>query len=244
MTLHEQVDELIAAYSLGAVDQAEADLVRRHLPDCAECQDTLLRMTEVVAVLPLSLEEVRPPEGLRERVMAGALAGSTGAPPGRGPQAAPDDRATARPGKLLFLLRAPSWAPTAAAAVLLLGMLAWNISLQARHTTAPPPQTIGAALVDASNTDVGRVTYLSDRHLALVSLQALSKPAADRNYELWVIPSGGRPRAAGVFLPEPDGSKVLVVNATLAHGDKIAVTEEALGGVPQPTSAPIISGGL
>ena len=237
MTLHEQVDELIAAYSLGAVDAAEAALVRRHLPDCPECQDTLLRMTEVVAVLPLSLEEVEPPQGLRERILAGAA----------GTDTVPVAEETAEPpegmGKLLFLRRVPRWAPVAAAAVLLAAMFGWNMSLQTRR---PPsvPATQQAALVDSAHSPVGTVTYMKDRQVALVTFNSLTAPASGKTYELWVIPRGGKPQAAGVFLPDPDGSKVLVVNRAINHGDTVAVTEEAPGGVAQPTGQPVISAQL
>ena len=233
MTLHEQVDELIAAYSLGAVDDAEAALVRRHLPDCPECQDTLLRMTEVVAVLPLSLEEVEPPAELRERILA-RVAGAP-ASPGEAGAMAPTI------GKLLVLRRVPSWAPLAAAAVLLAAMFGWNISLQTRSTGTPAPTTQQASLVDTSHSAVGNVTYMKDQQLAFVNFRSLTAPAAGTTYELWVIPRGGKPQASGVFLPNPDGSAVLVLNRSINHGDVVAVTEEAPGGVDQPTGAPVIT---
>ncbi|MFN2462297.1 MAG: zf-HC2 domain-containing protein, partial [Candidatus Dormibacteria bacterium] len=117
MTTHEQVDELIAAFALGAVEDAEATLVRRHLPECPECQDTLVRMTEVVAVLPLSLEEVAPPEDLKSRVLARVSGTAVSIPAG----AADAEVQGLQPGegKLLFLRRVPAWAPVAAAAALL-----------------------------------------------------------------------------------------------------------------------------
>lgn len=246
MTAHHEVDDLIAAYSLGAVDEPEAAAVRRHLPDCPECQDTLLRMTEVVAVLPLSLEEVAPPEGLRERLLASAAVdaavmsaslGSDGPIAGR-PATGPAPGA----GRLLFLRRVPNWAPVAAAAVLLVALLGWNLGLQTRKTIPPPTTTIQATLLDSRHSDVGTVTYVKDQRVALVSLHSLSAPSPDKNYELWVIPAGGKPVAAGVFLPDPDGSKVIVVNRTIHHGDTIAVTEEPPGGLPQPTGSVEISG--
>lgn len=239
MTLHEQVDELIAAYSLGAVDTAEAALVRRHLPDCVECQETLLRMTEVVAVLPLSLEEVDPPRELRDRIMSG-IAASGSVPTNRTLKVVADPE---RSGNLLFLRRVPSWAPVAAAAVLLAAMFGWNLSLQNRHAVTAP-STQQASLVDGAHSPVGAVTYMKDRQVAFVTFNALTAPAAGKTYELWVIPAGGKPQAAGVFLPDPDGSKVLVLNRAIGHGDIVAVTEEAPGGVTQPTGAPVITAQL
>lgn len=239
MMLHEQVDELIAAYSLGAVDDGEAAMVRRHLPDCSECQGTLLRMTEVVAVLPLSLEEVDPPRELRDRILARVARADAGTSEvARVATPVPEPM-----GRLLFLRRVPSWAPVAVAAVLLAAMFGWNLSLQNRHgnPTSPAQQ---AALVDNSHSAVGIVTYMKDRQVAFVSFNSLSAPSSGKTYELWVIPAGGKPQAAGVFLPDPDGSKVLVLNRSINHGDTVAVTEEAPGGVAQPTGAPVITAQL
>ena len=59
-----------------------------------------------------------------------------------------------------------------------------------------------------------------------------------------MIPLGGKPQAAGVFLPDTDGSKVLVLNRLINHGDIVAVTQEAPGGVAQPTGAPVITAQL
>jgi anti-sigma-K factor RskA len=242
LTLHDEVDDLIAAYSLGAVSDAEADMVRKHLPGCAECQETLLRMTEVVAVLPLSLEEVLPPPGLRERLLA-----SAGVDPvmtsalGSDAPATPTQATTAA-GRLLFLRRVPAWAPVAAAAVLLVGLFGWNLGLQTRKPAPAGGATVQATLVDSHHSGVGNVMYVKDQHTAFVSFHALSAPNPGKNYELWVIPAGGKPVPAGVFLPDTDGSKVLVVNRAINHGDTIAVTQEPPGGVPQPTGAVEISG--
>ena len=237
MTTHEQVDELIAAFALGAVDDAEAMMVRRHLPDCGECQATLVRMTEVVAVLPLSLEEVAPPADLKDRVLARVE--------GRGaaPLALADRAEGPSTGKLLFLRRIPNWAPVAAAAVLVAAMFGVNMAQRPPRAT-PPSSNLQATLLDGSHSGVGNVTYITDQHIALVTFHQLAAPEAGKNYELWVIPAGGRAVASGVFLPDPDGSKVMVVNRPIAHGDTIAVTQEAPGGVPQPTSSPIITGQL
>jgi len=238
MTTHEQVDELIAAFALGAVDDAEATLVRRHLPECGECQATLVRMTEVVAVLPLSLEEVAPPAELKDRVLA-HVAGRAVAP------LAPANHAQEpTTGKLLFLRNWPyvyGLASTPAPDTKIVGK--FGIA-PLPGLDGPGASNLQATLLDGSHSGVGNVTYITDQHLALVTFHQLAAPEAGKNYELWVIPAGGRAVASGVFLPDPDGSKVMVVNRPIAHGDTIAVTQEAPGGAPQPTSSPIITGQL
>ena len=77
----------------------------------------------------------------------------------------------------------------------------------------------------------------------LVSFSRLPPVPADRVYELWLIPSGRQPEPAGVFRPDLDGSKTLVVVKDLKRYKVIAVTVEASpNGAAAPTQAPGIAG--
>ena len=78
--------------------------------------------------------------------------------------------------------------------------------------------------------------------MALVSLHGLALPGSGRTYELWIVPAGAVAQPAGTFLPEEDGTKLLVVSRQLPVGTQIAVTLEPLGGSPQPTSTPLVAG--
>ncbi len=63
-----------------------------------------------------------------------------------------------------------------------------------------------------------------------------------RTYQLWLVTAAGTKISAGTF--DPSGGEA-VVRATYALArdslNAVAVTEEASGGAPQPTSAPIIA---
>ena len=59
----------VAAYALGALDEAEARTFRAHLQECAVCQDELAAFEQVVNVLPTSAPAYRAPRRLRRRVM-------------------------------------------------------------------------------------------------------------------------------------------------------------------------------
>jgi hypothetical protein len=65
---------------------------------------------------------------------------------------------------------------------------------------------------------------------------------AGRTYQLWLVTAAGAKISAGTF--DPAGGEA-VVRATYALArdslSAVAVTEEAAGGAPQPTSAPIIA---
>lgn len=63
-----------------------------------------------------------------------------------------------------------------------------------------------------------------------------------RTYQLWLVTTAGAKISAGTF--DPSGGEA-VVRATYALAadslSAVAVTEEAAGGAPQPTSAPVIA---
>ncbi|HUR75258.1 MAG TPA: zf-HC2 domain-containing protein, partial [Sporichthya sp.] len=73
-----QSSELIAAYVLGALEPAERDLVRRHIPVCAECRAALAQIAPLPALLarvPTEDAAAGPPvpdEAMLGRLLAAA----------------------------------------------------------------------------------------------------------------------------------------------------------------------------
>jgi anti-sigma-K factor RskA len=251
MSRHIEVDELLGAYALGAVSEQEATTVREHVAGCLECSSNLQRLAAVASVLPLAVEPVEPPASLRRRVMA-EVNGEVGAetlgnvlelpPAWRRPKVA-RRLPGLRPREIWRHGR--RWVPGAVAAVVIAGLLSWNVILQRQLSSpgiAPAAGVATGSLTDARSTRVGTVTYLPQSRVAVVSLHSLRKPSVGRAYEMWLIPSGGHPQPAGLFTPEADGSKLLLVPHPIGPRDTIAVTEEPLGGSDGPTSVPFITG--
>jgi hypothetical protein len=77
-----------------------------------------------------------------------------------------------------------------------------------------------------------------------VLLMASNLPAAPegKTYEMWLIPKTGKPIPAGLFQSDARGSAMHVERVTvdMASTKAVAVTLEPAGGVPQPTSTPVI----
>ena len=72
---HEEIRELLAAYSIGAAEADETAAVERHLAaGCPGCEEELSRWQGVAARLPEAVPAVEPSELTRARVLA---AGST-----------------------------------------------------------------------------------------------------------------------------------------------------------------------
>src|SRR5215467_4447680 len=75
---HEELEMLVAAWVLGALDVAEEESIRSHVEACPTCREVAARLRRVVGALPLAVDEVNPPPRLRERVLAAAAASRGG----------------------------------------------------------------------------------------------------------------------------------------------------------------------
>ncbi len=100
------------------------------------------------------------------------------------------------------------------------------------------PQTVTATLAPKAPvaTESGRVFYNSQQG-ALIYVGSLPQLAADKSYELWVIPQTGNPIPAGVFAPQPNGDATVVLPKIPAgvSAKAFAVTIEPVGGTAAPT---------
>jgi anti-sigma-K factor RskA len=69
---------------------------------------------------------------------------------------------------------------------------------------------------------------------------------AGKIYEMWIIPKGGKPAPAGLFQSAPDGTATHLQAGPInvAATGAVAVTLEPAGGVPQPTTTPLIVAAL
>jgi anti-sigma-K factor RskA len=229
-------EETIAAYVLGATDVDETRAVERHLAGCRECRELERRLRETAVMLPLAAQEAEPSPDLRRRILARAGAPTDAAPP-----------ALARRRRILARPRL-SMARAALAVITVLvlaiaGLSIWNVSLhrqldQAQAAVATRHmEPASTALASAS----GRVLVLSGQHLVVVSFRDMPPPAEGQVYELW-LGEDGRFAPAGVFRPDAQGSRTLVVDEHGAHYTVIALTvEPGPDGTAQPTQAPGMS---
>jgi anti-sigma-K factor RskA len=97
-------------------------------------------------------------------------------------------------------------------------------------------------LLTAAVTAGGQAHVLESPRLRAFVFTAAGLPAlpAAKAYELWLIgPAGTRP--AGLLPRSKAGKTGPVVVAGLAQGDHLGVTVEPAGGVPRPTSRPVLT---
>jgi anti-sigma-K factor RskA len=213
----DEIDELLAAYSLGALTAEETAGVDGHLAACRRHDAELAGLRAVVARLPLAADERDVPPGLRARLLA-----SLDEPVPRQERVLPFPRRFA-PAPAGFL---------AAAAVLVLaviGLLAWNITLQTGRDGDGP-------MVAQLHGDVGRgsLVYFADEQLGVLRLELPPLPP-DSVYQAWGIHESG-PASLGL-VPE-DGS--VAFEADLSDASAVAISVEPQGGSEQPTTEPLL----
>jgi anti-sigma-K factor RskA len=248
MSDHEELEGTVAAWVLGALDADEAASIRVHVEGCATCQQTAARLRRAAAALPLEVEEISPPARLRERVyVAAAAARTSSVPSAPARKRIVPARGRWKPATAFQFGRLPALLAAATVVLaLLIGLTAG--SLIGRNSVPPAAAQVAryklvghGALAGARGT----VINLKVDGVALVDFNGLPPVAAGKVYELWLITPGGHPDAAAVFVPDSNGSKVVLVNLPLAGYSQMAVTaEDAPNGSPAPSQPPELVGNL
>lgn len=256
-----EVDELDAAYALGAVDPAERAAVEAHLANCSAPHAELRSLLGADSVLTVSLEPVAPSESLRDRLMETIAAtpqdqiGATQPPSpdrvsGAQPAATRQREAAERRGWLTWLSPG-QWRGLAAAAIvaaLVLG--AWNISLQGQVSSQDQQlravaDAIGQGATAFRITGSGGTGYVvaGKSGKASMIVADLGTPGNGRIYELWLIGPDGKPVGVGTFGGSSDPVAVVPLERGVTGYTTFAVTIEAQR-VDAPTSQPVMTATL
>jgi Anti-sigma-K factor rskA len=231
---HERVEYLLAAGALGGLDGDDAELMERalleHVPECERCRRAHQDYEALAGDLALAALPKEPPDGLRARVRRTVRAGRT-----------------RRPG------RGRSWIASAAAAVVIVGMVAlasWNMVLADSLGDARLRQ---GWLVDAMTTlgnpssevvplgggaDVtAAVMYVEGQEG--MYLVAAHLPDTEGVYRVWFV-SGSQTWSPGIL--ETDfGSGMLPIKTSIEKWDWVMVTEEPDTDSPTPAASPVVS---
>ncbi len=236
------VIDLIPAYALGALDEAERAVVARHLERCAECQAELHAYQAVVNSLPLAAQQRTPPAHLRQAVLDQVEPKPAAPRPSRAP-------APRVPWHRRWLPQGRAWIPAAIALIVLL--LISNLALWARLQQVQRAQPLAAQEFSvaeltgagpAASAD-GVLIYQPENGSAILVVEGMPQLPAERQYQLWLIQDDKR-TSGGVFSVKQNGYGVLQVQHArpLRLYDSFGVTVEPAGGSPQPTGQKVLSG--
>jgi anti-sigma-K factor RskA len=244
MSEHELLRDSVEPWLLGSLDPEEAELVRLHVEDCPECLETIRRLRPAAQALGLAVRDVPAPESLRDRIVARAKTEGDGAV--QTAQRNPRVRVLPR-ARAAFKWRFPA-ASVAAMLVLALAVGLFAGTELGRQSAPPPSSQVlhfkleGHADMQGSHASVIELTADG---IALVTFAGLPQPSAGKVYELWLIKGSGHADPAGVFSPDADGSKIVVVERSLSGYNVMAVTvESGPSGVESPTQQPQLYGSV
>jgi anti-sigma-K factor RskA len=248
MPEHEELEISVAAWVLGAMDAEEVEMMHTHVEGCAICRETATRLGRTVAALPLDVEEVEAPARLRERILAAAAASRDAtAVPARPAASIKERRRTPKPHVVSTAPRGLMPAYAAAAAVLfalLIGVVAGDLIGRG----APAPPSVARSVLaghDGLAAAKGTVINLRTDGVALVDFSGLPQLASGKVYEVWLITASGHADPAGVFVPDSNGSKVVLIGQPIAGYTEMAVTSEVgPAGTLAPTQQPELYGNL
>jgi hypothetical protein len=239
MNRHEEVFEMLGAYALGALDEADAALVQAHVNECAVCRSELAGFAEVSARLT-HLGSVQPPPQLRGRILSAVRqeASAREAPPRRN----------------RWRLR-PQWLLATALVALLLAQV-WSLrEMTSLRTALVQQEQIQTVLLSSDEDPVEMVSPDPDSaahgyyraepelNMGLLNYYHLPSLAPDRSYHCWFEFADGSAVACGVLSLDEDGHGVLLVTVPEPWPDRIRVTVEE-GQASAPTGSTVLAAEL
>lgn len=214
MNEHDQMESLIGAYALDAIDALERRRLERHLATCEDCANEVRMLRETAAELawlpdPADASEVV--ENIARKMPS---------------------RTRRRTSRISVAV--------AAVAVVVAGVFG-GLFVGERRENARFENLLASADLRANLTPQGGfegrgVLHIGEGEAALI-LEDLPPPGRDRAYQLWAV-KGGKPRSLAVV--EATGRVVRLLDYTGA-GETFALTIEPAGGSPVPTSDPVLA---
>ncbi|MGO9197874.1 MAG: anti-sigma factor domain-containing protein [Acidimicrobiales bacterium] len=242
---HSDVEELLAAYALDAVDPAEALAVEAHVAECSRCRAEVARHRELASMFSSSPEEA--PAELWQRI-SGALAEPDpeyGAPLAIA-QIAPIGAGRRVPRRIT--LANGLLAGVAAVAAVVVIVMAVQIShlngqvaqMQDAIGSKGLASAVATALVEPHQEAVlssatGKMTaevVITPSGEAYWVHSSLPQLKAAQTYQLWALVNG-KPVSIGLIGRDPSGYSAFRIGPGSAA---LMVTAEPAGGTPSPTT--------
>jgi len=250
---NERFEDLKDAYVLDALPEEERRSFEEFLAAHPERQAEIDELGTVAGLLAFSPEAQDPTPELRHRIMEVVEA-----------EAAPRQE---RRGSVLAWLAdfiGARGLAFGAAALLLVGLLSWNLLLQGqvddlqgqvqnsqgqvddlqaqvKDAQAQQTQTVQLSGTWSSQGADAEVASINGNRIVLVADDLPSIPEG-QTCQIWVI-KGDEPEPSGLF--QPDGTETAApITTPIKKGDTIAITVEPAGGSEQPTTDPVLSAEL
>lgn len=243
MSIHDQVQELIPAYVLDALDADEAARVHAHVSECDECGRVLQEYRATAEHLAYAAPPVEPAQGLKAQALRRALD-------------QPNPRHLREPGRIPASAPALPWwqrlGPALAGVALTVALvaLAWSVwqvqQLNRQFRDHEELMTViayaqGSALTvrgtDLAPNATGRLYVDPDSNVAALVTVNMPRLAEGRVYQVWLTDREGHEVNVGTIRVEHDGDAYLLVRAPSALSSyvHVGVTSEPSGGATSRT---------
>jgi anti-sigma factor RsiW len=241
MSADTHVLELLPAYALGSLDEAERRLVSEHLAGCPACMAELAAYQTVAAQLALAVPDAQPSPDLKRRLMARLPA----------PQPAPPKQPRLSWWRSLpnFVYR-PAWTWGVASSLLILVLLGSNLFLWQRVTRLEALRSGGMRAVPLTGTGVvpgaaGFVLIGADGENGAFVVDALPTLEPNHQYQLWLLKNGQRTSGAVFSVDEFGyGGGRIRAPQNLFEYSGCDISIEPKGGSTAPTGEQVLAGPL
>jgi anti-sigma-K factor RskA len=243
----EELREHYELYALDIAEEPERSEVRAHLQrECEVCMAGVKRALETAALVGATAPQAQPSAKLRRRILA-----SVGSEERRSSGLPWWAAALAMAALLVIAVYfAASSNRYREQAARLRGEMGAQAGQIARLTQAfailSGPRTTEVSFGGAQPRPPAGKVFVNPSRGVLLIASNLPRTAADKIYEMWLIPKGAKPVPAGLFQSQDDGSALHVRPGLVdvASTAAVAVTLENQAGADQPTTTPLIMAAL
>lgn len=226
--MNNDIHQLAAAYALDALDPDDIRRFEAHYPSCEQCGQEVTDFQATAACLAGAVATA-PPSAMRGRVLAEIAATRQQTPvvPIR-------SAASARRRASVFLAVAAALMTVVASTALVRNAIQQRDRAEELAQVVTAPDAVIAPL-EGELASTLRVVWSPSAQAAVVVAAGLADPGEGRVYELWALPEEGPPVSAGTFTPGSDGYVRAVLELPAEPAGGWGVTNEPVGGSPQPT---------
>ena len=227
--MEEHVDEILAAFALGALEPEEALQVSTHLRRCRQCQLELEAYDDVTQALALAAPLHEPPARLKRAVLDNLENAKRSGP-------------AHAPAPWWRQIPVWGWVSVLLVALLAVGNLAlWGRLLGQQPPTGTTLQTITLQSTGQYPDATGLMVVGGDGRVGYLVVDHLPPPGEGRQYQLWLIHGEAR-ESAGVFGVGEEGYGGLYMHTEkpLLSYTGFGITNEPEGGSPGPTGEKVL----
>jgi anti-sigma-K factor RskA len=233
MTAEKHVLDLLPAYALGSLEEAEAGRVGAHLAGCGRCQRELAGYQSLVETLGTAAPPADPPRDLKRRLM-------------RRIHNLEGERAAARGSRPV---RLSAWGMAGLALILILAV--GNVFLwqrAARPGVLTGPQGMRAVALQAAQADAiasGIVIISADGQDGVLVVDELPQLPEGQQYQVWLFRDGQSTAGPAFSVDESGyrGVRILAPESLLSY-QSIQVTVEPGEGSLRPSGTVVLAGSL